>query len=63
MQRGVFRIDELGRCVVKSTGMQSSAMLTSMCKGNCIVWIDKDRDSVLPGETVEIHPLSGLFGI
>ena len=63
MQRGVFRIDELGRCVVKSTGMQSSAMLTSMCKGNCIVWIDKDRDSVLPGETVEIHPFSGLFGI
>lgn len=62
MQRGIFQINEKGEVVVKSTGMQSSAMLTSMCKGNCIVWLDKDRDAVLPGESVTIQPFFGLLG-
>lgn len=61
MQRGIFRIDEEGRAVVKSTGMQSSAMLTSMCRGNCIVWLEKDRETVQPGETVQVQPFFGLF--
>ncbi|MDL2058534.1 molybdopterin molybdotransferase MoeA [Mesosutterella sp. AGMB02718] len=61
MQRGIFRIDEKGRAVVKSTGMQSSAMLTSMCRGNCIVWLDKDRGAVEPGEQVLVQPFFGLL--
>lgn len=63
MQRGIFRINENGVCVVKSTGMQSSAMLTSLCRGNCIVWLDADRDIVQPGETVEVQPFFGLFDV
>ncbi len=63
MQRGIFRINENGECVVRSTGMQSSAMLTSMCIGNCIVWIEKDRETVMPGEKVTIHPFFGLFSV
>ncbi|MDL2058537.1 hypothetical protein MUN46_001010 [Mesosutterella sp. AGMB02718] len=41
--------------------MQSSAMLTSMCRGNCIVWLDKDRGAVEPGEQVLVQPFFGLL--
>ena len=61
MQRGVFRINEKGEAVVKSTGMQSSAMLTSLCKGNCIVWLEKERETVMPGEKVQVQPFFGLL--
>ena len=61
MQRGIFRINASGACVVKSTGMQSSAMLTSLCRGNCIVWLGRDRGPVEPGETVEVQPFFRLF--
>lgn len=54
-QRGILSSDNQQNRV-KSTGMQSSGMLSSMAKANCYILLDADRGSVNAGETVEALP-------
>lgn len=54
-QRGVFFNED--QCnQVKSTGMQSSGMLSSMANANCYIVLEAERGSVKAGETVEVLP-------
>ncbi len=58
--RGIYRCDDKGQLSVRSTGAQGSGILSSMVMANCLVEIDADRKSVLPGEVVTLHPLYRL---
>lgn len=54
-QRGILFGDNQQN-LVKTTGMQSSGMLSSMAKANCYILLDADRGSVNAGEAVEVLP-------
>jgi molybdopterin molybdotransferase len=54
-QRGILSSDKQQN-LVKSTGMQSSGMLSSMAKANCYILLDAERGSVKDGESVEVLP-------
>lgn len=60
-QRGIMRIDELGRLAVASTGKQGAGRLSSMSQANCLIVIDADVDGVRPGDMVGIQPFHGLL--
>ena len=55
-QRGVLVRDEQGQPVVRSTGRQGSAILTSMTGANCFVVLSADQGTVEAGEMVEVEP-------
>jgi molybdopterin molybdotransferase len=46
---------------VETTGDQSSNRFSSFNKADCLVWIEKDRGSVEPGEKVNTLPLANLI--
>ena len=60
-QRGILAPDGQGNWVVRTTGDQGSAILSSMVHANCIIILPSDGVAVLPGETVEVVPLDGLI--
>lgn len=55
--RGVYYTGPDGRLRVRSTGAQGSGVLTSMLAANCLIEIAEARDTVRPGEVVDIQPL------
>ena len=60
-QRGVMRLDEMGRLVVESTGKQGAGRLSSMSTANCLIVIDSEVDGVEPGDLVSVQPFHGLL--
>lgn len=60
-QRGVMRLDEEGRLVVKTTGKQGAGRLSSMSAANCLIVIDADIASVSAGDSVSVLPFQGLL--
>ncbi|QYJ78769.1 bifunctional molybdopterin-guanine dinucleotide biosynthesis adaptor protein MobB/molybdopterin molybdotransferase MoeA [Shewanella acanthi] len=59
--RGIYQLGVDGRLHVRSTGNQGSGMLNSMVKGNCLIIIGDDVESVNKGETVYIQPFADLL--
>ena len=59
-QRGILAPDGQGNWVVRTTGDQGSAILSSMVHANCIIILPSDSGEVSPGETVEVVPFDGL---
>ena len=58
--RGVYRIDEQGQLVVRSTGAQGSGILTSMVQANCLIEIGDDHGHIDAGQRVTIQPFGEL---
>ncbi|HLA68076.1 MAG TPA: gephyrin-like molybdotransferase Glp [Bacteroidota bacterium] len=54
--RGIFR-NENGRVVVRSTGTQSSGVLTSLMHANCLIVVPEDVRNPSAGDIVEIQLL------
>lgn len=59
-QRGIHGRDENGQWWVKSSGNQSSGVLSSLTRATCLVVLPQDQGSVAAGEWVEVLPLRGL---
>ncbi|MCF1427097.1 MAG: bifunctional molybdopterin-guanine dinucleotide biosynthesis adaptor protein MobB/molybdopterin molybdotransferase MoeA [Shewanella sp.] len=59
--RGIYRMGIDGQLHVATTGAQGSGMLSSMVKGNCLIIIAEETDSVAPGERVFIQPFANLL--
>ena len=63
-QRGSYLRDQhatTAKLYVTSTGDQSSNRFASFNHADCLVWIDKDRGSVKPGEVVNTLSLTDLI--
>ncbi len=58
-QRGILDINEQGHLVVRSTGNQGSALLSSMSQANCFIILPKDCGNVTVGTEVLIEPFEG----
>jgi molybdopterin molybdotransferase len=54
--RGILR-NKTGELLVRTTGTQSSGVLTSLALANCLITIPEDVSFVAAGSTVEIEPL------
>ncbi len=59
--RGIYRLGHDGKLHVSSTGNQGSGMLNSMVKGNCLVILGDEAETVNAGETVFIQPFADLL--
>lgn len=55
--RGVVR-NEQGRLIVRTTGTQSSGVLSSMVRANCLITLREEQMEIRAGEEVEIEFLS-----
>jgi molybdopterin molybdotransferase len=55
-QRGILTYDESGQLVVRSTGKQGSAMLSSMSQANCFIILPEESGNVMTGSTVLVEP-------
>lgn len=60
-QRGILSPDEHGEWVVRTTGPQGSAMISSMTRANCIIILPADGEAVAEGEMVEVVLFDGLI--
>lgn len=60
-QRGIAEMDEQGKLVVSSTGMQGSHMLSSMAKANCFIVLMKEDGNIDAGSQVEIQLFNELI--
>jgi len=58
--RGVITRDASGECVVRLTGAQGSAMMTSVCEANCLVVLARQIGAVAAGDWVDAIVLEGL---
>ncbi len=58
-QRGILTEDGNGCLQVVSTGNQSSAVLSSMGKGNCFIVLPATSQGVDAGQTVLVEPFAG----
>ena len=56
--RGVYRINDQGQLVVRSTGAQGSGILSSMVQANCFIEIQDQFDHIEIGQPVLIQPFS-----
>lgn len=54
-QRGVMETDGEGNTVVRSTGAQGSAILSSMSKANCFIVLPAECGNVAAGSLVEVQ--------
>ena len=54
-QRGVVDVDAAGAAVVRSTGAQGSAILSSMSKANCFIVLPAECGDVAPGTLVDVQ--------
>lgn len=55
--RGIAR-NENGRLVVRTTGSQSSAVLTSLAAANCLIILPEEKRNLRAGDVVDIEFLS-----
>ncbi|MFT5542922.1 MAG: molybdopterin molybdotransferase [Glaciecola sp.] len=60
-QRGKCFIDATGQLVVESTGAQGSGVFSSFSESNCYIILERERDSVAAGETVNIQLFDRLL--
>ncbi len=60
-QRGVLETDTSGNVIVRSTGEQSSGILSSMTRANCFIVLPTACGNIAAGEWVEIEPFYGLM--
>lgn len=60
-QRGVLERGEAGQWQVRTAGKQGSGILSSMTRGNCLIVLEHDRGTVMPGEWVEVMPFAMLM--
>jgi molybdopterin molybdotransferase len=56
-QRGILEPNEQGHLVVRSTGNQGSALLSSMSQANCFIILPLDCGEVAVGTEVLVEPL------
>ena len=54
-QRGIMETDNEGNTVVRSTGAQGSAILSSMAKANCFIVLPAECGNVEAGSWVEVQ--------
>ena len=60
-QRGIMRVSDDGEIVVESTGKQGAGRLSSVSRANCLIVIDADVETVMPGDRVGVQPFHGLL--
>jgi molybdopterin molybdotransferase len=54
-QRGIYSINDKGQFEVATTGNQGSGAFSSMSIANCFVVLERERDRISVGETVNIE--------
>lgn len=59
-QRGILYQSEEGEWLVKSSGAQSSAMLSSMSKANCFIMLDEETANLSEGSMVKVQLFDGI---
>ena len=60
-QRGILFVGEDGNWQVKTTGNQSSGVLSSMSQANCFIVLDDDVGNVEAGTTVKVQLFDGVI--
>ena len=60
-QRGFYKQNAQGELTVSSAGSQSSAVLSTVKKANCLILLEQEQGAVEPGDTVKVLPFSRLF--
>ena len=60
-QRGILFTSEDGNWKVKTTGNQSSGVLSSMSQANCFIVLNDDVGNVEAGATVKVQLLDGVI--
>ena len=60
-QRGILFLAEDGSWQVKTTGNQSSGVLSSMSQGNCFIVLDEEVGNVEAGATVQVQLFDGVI--
>ena len=60
-QRGILFVGEDGNWKVKTTGNQSSGILSSMSQANCFIVLDDDVGNVEAGTTVKVQLFDGVI--
>ena len=60
-QRGILFVGEDGHWQVKTTGNQSSGVLSSMSQANCFIVLDDDVGNVEAGNTVKVQLFDGVI--
>jgi molybdopterin molybdotransferase len=60
-QRGILEPNEQGSLVVRSTGKQGSALLSSMSQANCFIILPIDGGEVTVGTEVLVEPFASLI--
>ena len=60
-QRGILFLNEAGEWQVKTTGNQSSGVLSSMSQANCFIVLDEDVGNVDAGTTVQVQLFEGVM--
>lgn len=60
-QRGILFVGEDGTWQVKTTGNQSSGVLSSMSQANCFIVLDDDVGNVEAGTTVKVQLFDGVI--
>jgi molybdopterin molybdotransferase len=60
-QRGILFVGEAGHWQVKTTGNQSSGVLSSMSQANCFIVLDDDAGNIEAGTTVKVQLFDGVI--
>ena len=60
-QRGILFLSDSGDWQVKTTGNQSSGVLSSMSQGNCFIVLDDDAGNVEAGTRVQVQLFDGVI--
>jgi len=60
-QRGILFLADDGNWQVRTTGNQSSGVLSSMSQGNCFIVLDNDVGNVDAGATVQVQLFDGVI--
>jgi molybdopterin molybdotransferase len=60
-QRGIHGRDAQGHWWVKSSGNQSSGVLSSLTRATCLIMLPQEQGNVSEGDWVEVLPLKGLL--
>ena len=60
-QRGILFLSDSGDWQVKTTGNQSSGVLSSMSQGNCFIVLDDDVGNVEAGTRVQVQLFDGVI--
>jgi molybdopterin molybdotransferase len=60
-QRGILSMGDDGRWSVRTTGDQSSQVLSSMGAANCFIVLPDEQGNTFPGTEVEVQILEGII--